>query len=247
MASIRWRVTHTFDPPVRLVDRLFPSIQGLEFVADERGLHTIHHDIDTGGAVTRDLAARQSRRDLQGAMAAFRYLQIGPLHWWSDASMISPPETGLRLSGRGTATVGTRAIEVPARGWSGDLAAEVLTWILLASQAQESSSPAVRLRLYFLILEDFHGRGQLDDGARGEYDLLKPVRDFVSHPKISRGQTLEKLRAVAPALADVNGDFAYDPYSATQEVELLAFSDRARRLVDATILREVGVRSDYWK
>jgi hypothetical protein len=247
MSLSKWRVAHTFSPPVRLLDRTLPTIEGVTFVADDGGLQTVLHDLELAASASREEAEKQSRNALEGAVAALRYLQVRPLNHWSEATRITPPESGLRFVVRATGTVGTRAIALPGKGWSADLPAEVLTWLVIAAQAQESQSPAVRVRLYFMILEDLRDRGELtDSAAQAEYHSLKPVRDFVSHPRITSPTTLARLRLEAPALANSDGTFAYNPRSGQQNAELLALSDRARRIVDAILLRAVGVRGNYW-
>ncbi len=138
MTTSRWRITHSFDPPVRLLNRAFPAVEGVSLVADDRGLHTVIHEIELVESASREDADRQSRSALEAAVAALRYLQFGPFHHWSEATRIAPPEGGLRLVMRASGTIGTRAIELPGKGWNADLPTETLTWLVIAAQAQES-------------------------------------------------------------------------------------------------------------
>lgn len=246
MSPSRWRVVHTFDPPIRLLSNNLPSITDIAFGVDDLKLHSLTHTISREDSPNRQEVIAASRKHFQGAITALRYLQGGQVHWWSHANRLEPPEGGLFLTARGTGTVGPRPIDLPGKGWASDLSTEVATWTILAAQAQESPSAAIRMHLYFLALEDMEQGGRLAASERHEYADLKVVRHFVSHPDLSNPKTLSRLEAVAPQLRGDDGTFAYDPHNPAHEATLNDFSNRARRLVDNVILTELGVRGDYW-
>lgn len=244
--SERWKVAHTFEPPIRLLRDERSDVAGLTFHLDGDALHSVVHLLEMPPGSSRQEVSTTSRRLIEGAVVAIRYLQVGPVHWWTEADRVNPPENGLRLIARATASIGTRAVCLPTTGWSGELGEHISAWLTLAAQARESQSASIRLRLYFLVLEDLKLSGLLHEAELILYSELKAVRDFVSHPKITNSKTRATLLRVAPSLAGSDGEFRYSPRDARQQETILQFADQAARTVDKRLLAELGVPSNYW-
>ena len=244
--SEHWKVAHTFEPPIRLLQDGPSEVSGLTLHLDGHALHSVIHLLEMPLGSSRQEVTNTSRRLIEGAVVAIRYLQVGPVYWWTEADRVDPPENGLRLIARARASIGTRAVCLPTIGWRGEQSEHISAWLTLAAQARESQSASIRLRLYFLVLEDLNLRGLLQEAELILYSEVKAVRDFVSHPKITNVKTRDTLRRVAPSLAGSDGEFRYSPRDARQQETILQFSVQAARTVDKRLLTELGVPSNYW-
>jgi hypothetical protein len=113
---------------------------------------------------------------------------------------------------RGMATLGSRPINPPAAGWNHGAPQQLALWLLLASDAQETPSPAAAIRFYSVILEDIsdfsHPLATTEAFVLAE---VKAVRDSVSHPVITSRKTKALLDSCAPKLADGFGEYRQDP------------------------------------
>lgn len=246
MAIVIWNVTHTFDPAARVENGPQFLVPDLEFKFNDSGNRKgVHHTVTADEGETRVEVERRGRAMIQGGIDAIRYLQVGRFNWWTEAAS-SAGQGLLTFTVRATATLGPRAIDFPTVGWRSDIPTEVRAWIVLAAQGQESQIPSVRLRVYFLVLEDLESRNKLDAVATVEYPVLAAVRHSVSHPHIKKPLTMKLLGEHALELASPSGTFSYDPTNPVHEDVILRFSDSAKAIVDKVLLSELGIRPNYW-
>jgi hypothetical protein len=198
------------------------------------------HRLDAALETEREDVRAASIRSVECLLIALRFLRVAPVQWWAEARRIEPPESGLRLTLRATASVGARAVQFPRRGWNGADAPRLAGWLQLASEAQEAQTPASALRLYFLILEQAGENGDLSAEGTALFECLRALRDFVSHPTVDRARTVGRLRECAEDL-EVDGRFSYDPLSPVQSRILEGWRLRARAIVDSLLRKQLGL------
>jgi len=228
-----WRVDYTFSPGVLLRDASGVHVdQKLEFLIDGKSLVGLKHFVRQPFDVPEAEVKEYSKVTLSCLLIALRYLQLTPLHWWSDAARIDPPDHVLRMIAHSTGTVGPRPIALPAEGWNSPTNVQLTSWLHFATEAQESPSAAIAIRLYFLILEEI-GRSAFDD--------LKAIRDFVSHPKIVSPKTKGRLQNIAPPLTVGPNAFAHTPSDKNQAHVLDKWRASAREIVDTELSRRLGI------
>jgi hypothetical protein len=213
---------------------------GVTFQAEDGKLSGIVHLFEQPLETTREEARRFSIQALECLLLALRFLHLKPVRWWADARRLVPPENEIRVSLRASAELGPRQVTIPTDGWFDEEAARLAAWLNFASEAQETSSPATALRLYYLVLEELADAGTLSADSAEVANCLGALRDFVSHLAITREKTVARLKACAPALEGPGG-FRYDPNSGQQRAILNEWRQRARSLIDRELRQRLGL------
>jgi hypothetical protein len=234
-----WRVSYEFVPPIAYGGGQLSS-GSASLKLNDAGTQIIgaEHVIEMADGCSRDEARAASFAEMDALLSALRYLQLSPFRYWSDAIRISPPESGLRFTGRADGTVGGRPVQIPPAVWPSDAPLNLTTWLRLASDAQEAASPATALRAYAIILEDIIASGH---APISDYDCIKAVRDFVSHAKVDRPKTVAKLKECAPNLVMDGGAYRFQPSSSAQSQIVAEWCQRARSHVDLELTRLLGL------
>lgn len=240
-----WCVTYVIEPPVPLApgggERNAPP--GANLRIEGEALVGLTHTIDCEDGEPRDAVVSASMAKLSWFFAALRYLQLKKFNYWGNAVRLVPPESGLRFFGRGSGTTGTRPVSLPLGVKSENASTRLADWLLMASDAQESTSESTALRHYAVILEEIESS---KPGRFADYECIKAMRDFVSHARIENKKTISKLERCAPNLPKDGTDYQFQPASPLHRGIVAEWRSKARELVDgelAALLGLVGPKS----
>ena len=140
----------------------------------------ISHQLTLPDQGTGREAIKESRRELDIMLLALRYRQLKAVKYTLNALRISPSGGPVTATARGRISTGPLAVRVPDSLWRNPREARLATWLELAGDAREATSPATALRLYYFILEDLR-----DSPALGQ------ILDEVS---LSLFQSTERFR-----------------------------------------------------
>jgi hypothetical protein len=152
-----WLVTYTMASEVSFDGGSPLNYPDLGLSLDVAGglLKAIHHEFTLPDVPQEATALEYSRFQLEQFMAAIRYIHLKPIPYWSSAQRLAPPETSLRLSVRGSGVVGPRTLKTPPVGWQANTPPQLTSWLLLASEAQETPSSVSAIRFYYVVIEEF--------------------------------------------------------------------------------------------
>jgi hypothetical protein len=242
MSNSVWQVVYQIHTPIPFQGgSLSFTAEGVDLREREGALFRIEHTLRLPESASIDDALHTSRDKLDALLMAIRFVRVLPFEWSSDAKRLEPPGPNLLAFGfRATVVLGPRPLVVPSQGWNEQDADRLGAMLTFASEAQESSSPATAVRLYYLVIEDLIDQGAVAANAQFVADL-RAVRNFASHAKIDQKWTENRLRSCAPELTIEPDAFRYRPANPIHRAILAQFRDRARALVDQELFKRLGV------
>jgi hypothetical protein len=235
----QWQIRYTYSDNISIDEvgpRVYPEL-GVTVIVENGVLKELLHLMSFDDDASESVAIARSANQLAAIFAALRYWRLKPLTYWVTAKRTVPPEIGFKLGMRASFTT-LRHVRTPQINWNVDAPLQLTTWLILASEAQESPSAAAAIRFYFVILEDLKECNELPISP-DEYRELKAIRDFVSHPQINGANTKSTLQSCAPGLANASGNFVQNPLSCEHDAILDLWRQKAKTFVVDFIARWV--------
>jgi hypothetical protein len=233
----RWRVHHTFERPLTVVNQIhsYPA-SGIELRYEGAKLVGVTHTFDVPEEQDRFWAGETSRKALSLLTDILQYWWGFPIRASTSAAELlaedhaDPATTKLRGGVSAPASTAiARPIPLPTQAILQAPPSRLPVWLRLANDARQADSPAHAVRNYYMIWEDMNDRRP--KRTETEPWRLKLVRDFVSHGDKLKSASLQLF------LATELGEpvMRYDPTDPAHRQLVIDARERARRLIEAEL------------